>query len=90
MTTHGPAPEGDPTLFLAPWTGIFPLAHDEMHRFWRDHLKGEIGAVWDFFTWLWPETFNQFSADQMNNWGGITPYFQVKAFVLDGAPEWRA
>ena len=90
VTTHGPAPEGDPTLFLAPWTGIFPLAHDEMHRFWRDHLRGEAGVVWDFFTWLWPETFNQFSADQMNNWGGITPYFQLKAFVLDGSAEWLA
>jgi hypothetical protein len=90
VTTHGPSPEGDPTLFLAPWTGIFPLAHDEMHRFWRDHMKGEIGCVWDFFTWLWPETFNQFSADQMNNWGGITPYYQLQAYVLDGAPDWLA
>jgi len=53
VTTHGPSPEGDPTLFLAPWTGIFPLAHDEMRR-----------------------------QDQMNNWGGITPYYQLKAFVL--------
>ncbi|HPD13496.1 MAG TPA: hypothetical protein PLE19_01005 [Planctomycetota bacterium] len=88
ITTHGPGPEGDPTLFLAPWTGIFPLARDEMHRFWRDHMKGEVAVVWDFFTWLWPETFNQFSQDQMNNWGGITPYYQVKAFVLDGTPEW--
>ena len=86
--THGPSPEGDPTLFLAPWTGLFPLAHDEMVRFWRDHMKGEIGHVWDFFLLLWPETFNQFSADEMNNWGGITPYYQLKAFVLDGRPQW--
>jgi hypothetical protein len=90
VTTHGPEPEGDPTLFLAPWTGIFSLAHDEMYRFWRDHLRGEAGVVWDFFTWLWPETFNQFSQDQMNNWGGITPYYQLKAFVLDGTPNWLA
>lgn len=85
---YGPIPEGDPTLFLAPWTGTFPLSRDAMHRFWREHLRGEVSDVWDFYLFLWPETFNQFSADEMNNWGAITPLFQVKAFVLDGSPAW--